>query len=84
MADPNNKIPSNVPGSYYVDYDCIDCDLCRETAPTVFGRDDDLGYSRVQRQPENADEVALAEEALAACPTAAIGKDVTSAVTPAA
>ncbi len=84
MADPNNKIPSNVPGAYYVDLDCIDCHLCRETAPTVFGRDEELGYSRVQRQPEDEHEVALADDALAGCPVDAIGKDVTSVATPAA
>src|ERR1700750_2435941 len=33
MADPANKYPENVSGPYYVDDQCIDCDLCRETAP---------------------------------------------------
>jgi ferredoxin len=75
MADPNKKIPSNVPGTYYVDFECIDCDVCRETAPATFQRDDELGYSRVVRQPSSAVEVSLAEEALRGCPADAIGKD---------
>ncbi len=40
MADPSNKILENVPGRFYVDATCIDCDLCRETAPRNFGRND--------------------------------------------
>jgi len=75
MADPTNKIPSNVPGPYYVGYECVDCNLCPETAPGIFVRDDDLGYSRVARQPASAAEIELAEEALHGCPVEAIGKD---------
>lgn len=33
MADIDEKTPLNVPGKFYVDSSCIDCDLCRETAP---------------------------------------------------
>ena len=33
MADVENKYPENVNGKFYVDDQCIDCDLCRETAP---------------------------------------------------
>ena len=36
MADVANKFPQNVPGRFYVDDQCIDCDLCRETAPANF------------------------------------------------
>jgi len=32
MADVANKYAENVPGKFYVDDQCIDCDLCRETA----------------------------------------------------
>ena len=42
MADIDEKTPLNVPGKFYVDSSCIDCDLCRETAPENFGRDDVL------------------------------------------
>ncbi len=51
MADVANKYPENVAGKYYVDNQCIDCDLCRETAPDNFKRNDDGGYSVVYKQP---------------------------------
>ena len=45
MADIANRYPENVTGSYYVDNQCIDCDLCRETAPASFKRNDfGIGY----------------------------------------
>lgn len=75
MADAANKYPQNVDGAYYVDDQCIDCDLCRETAHANFKRDDDGGHSYLYKQPENDDERALCEEALAGCPVEAIGRD---------
>ena len=51
MADIANKYPDNVPGKYFVDNQCIDCDLCRETAPANFTRNEDGGYSYVFKQP---------------------------------
>jgi len=30
MADNEDKNPENVKGLFYVDSQCIDCDLCRE------------------------------------------------------
>lgn len=56
MADIDEKTPLNVPGKFYVDSSCIDCDLCRETAPENFGRDDDEGVSYVKKQPDNETE----------------------------
>ena len=73
MADRNRKNPENVPGPYYVDDTCIDCDLCRTTAPQFFRRHDDGGYCYVYRQPVTPEETAQAEEGLAACPTDSIG-----------
>jgi ferredoxin len=75
MADRNLKSPENVPGRYYVDNTCIDCDLCRQLAPRSFTRNDDGGYSYVYHQPETAEEVAAAEEARESCPTETIGDD---------
>ena len=75
MADYTKRLPQNVPGRWYVDSNCIDCDLCRETAPTVFRRDDENGNSIVFHQPESEEERRLAEEAMAGCPVEAIGKD---------
>lgn len=73
MADIANKYENNVTGKYYVDYGCIDCDLCRETAPENFTRFDDGGYSYVQKQPATPEEEAQCKEAKEGCPVEAIG-----------
>ena len=75
MADRNRRTPENVPGPYYLDDTCIDCDLCRSTAPDFFRRYDAGGYTYVFRQPSTPEEIALAEEARLACPTESIGND---------
>lgn len=75
MADKNRRAPENVPGPYYVDDTCIDCDLCRSLAPGFFRRQDTGGYTYVHRQPFNPEETALAEEARLSCPTETIGND---------
>lgn len=75
MADKNLKNPENVPGKYYVDSTCIDCDLCRNIAPAFFARHDEGGYSYVFKQPETPEEIAQAEEAKTSCPTETIGND---------
>ena len=73
MADAANKYPENVPGKYFVDNQCIDCDLCRETAPENFKRNEDGGYSYVSKQPASPDEEARCKEAKEGCPVEAIG-----------
>jgi len=75
LADPNDRVEENVMGAYYVDAQCIDCDVCRDTAPDNFTRADDNGYSYVFKQPETEEERTLCEEALTACPVEAIGND---------
>ncbi len=75
MATLSDRLPRNVPGAFYVDAQCIDCDLCRSVAPSLFARDDETGFSFVQQQPANDDEVAQALEALDTCPAGSIGDD---------
>ncbi|MCX7012438.1 MAG: ferredoxin [Candidatus Sumerlaeota bacterium] len=75
MADKNDKLPENVPGKFYVDSTCIDCDACRATAPDNFSRSEENGYSYVSKQPENDEELQLCKDALEACPVEAIGDD---------
>jgi ferredoxin len=75
MANPSDRLPLNVAGPYYVDDSCIDCDLCRSTAPEFFKRDDESGYSIVYRQPLTPAEVELAGDAMSGCPTGSIGND---------
>ncbi|MEZ7956487.1 MAG: ferredoxin [Rubritalea sp.] len=73
MAEIENKYPENIEGKIYVDDQCIDCDLCRETAPENFTRNDDEGYSYVYKQPTTPEQEALCQEAIEGCPVEAIG-----------
>ncbi len=75
MADKTDKVEGNVDGPFYVDSNCIDCDLCRQTAPENFERNEDEGYSYVIKQPENEDEEQACRDALEECPVEAIGDD---------
>jgi len=75
MADSSNKYAENVAGLFYVDDQCIDCDLCRETAPANFARSEEGGHSYVNKQPESPEEEALCKEAMEGCPVEAIGND---------
>src|SRR5437899_11688576 len=53
LADAANNYPENVEGKFYVDDQSIDCDLCHETAPANFRRNDDRAhpYTYTQLQP---------------------------------
>jgi len=75
MAEKNAKLSDNVPGKFYVDDQCIDCDACRATAPDNYARNEEQGYSYVSKQPENEEELNLCQEALEGCPVEAIGDD---------
>ncbi len=73
MANPNKRLDSNVPGKFFVDATCINCDTCRQLAPKTF---EEIGeFSAVFRQPESDDHVHRACQALLACPVGAIGTD---------
>lgn len=75
MADKANRLPDNVPGAWYVDNTCIDCDACRQMAPNNFSRNEEAGYSYVSKQPENEEELKQCQEAKEGCPVEAIGDD---------
>jgi len=79
MADPRDKVLESAGGRFYVDTQCIDCDVCRVTAPANFQRHDEKGYSYVFRQPATPDEEAQCQEAMDCCPVEAIGSDGDSA-----
>jgi glyoxylase-like metal-dependent hydrolase (beta-lactamase superfamily II)/ferredoxin len=71
MAQPALRLDTNVPGDFFVDSSCIDCDACRIFAPAVF---QDAGeQSAVYHQPETETELLAAQRALISCPTASIG-----------
>ena len=71
MAQLALRLPDNVPGDFFVDSSCIDCDACRIFAPSVFAEAGD--QSAVFHQPENERELLEAQRALISCPTASIG-----------
>ncbi|MDH4246994.1 MAG: ferredoxin [Deltaproteobacteria bacterium] len=75
MANRAKKWPQNVPGPYYVDEECIDCNLCSEIAPENFAVNKEEGHDFVHTQPNTEAERKLAEEALQSCPVEAIGRD---------
>jgi len=73
MADRNKRLDSNVPGNFYVDATCINCDTCRQLAPNSF---EEIGeFSAVSRQPERDEHVHQAYQALLACPVGSIGTE---------
>ena len=63
MATAQRSFAENAPGSFFVDDTCIDCDLCRQIAPSTFVECDD--HAIVQRQPESTQDVLRAAMALA-------------------
>lgn len=71
MADPKKRLKTNVDGDFFVDSTCINCDTCRQLAPTVFS--EAAGYSTVSKQPRGIDEERAATRALICCPTGSIG-----------
>ena len=71
MANIARRLPQNVPGNFFVDETCIDCDACRQIAPASFR--DHGNQSSVYHQPETAEEIERTLMALVACPTASIG-----------
>jgi glyoxylase-like metal-dependent hydrolase (beta-lactamase superfamily II)/ferredoxin len=82
MADTKRAYAENAPGEFFVDDTCIDCDLCRQIAPTVFSEEWD--HSIVYHQPQEQAEAHRAAMALVACPTGSIGtrqkRDLSKAV----
>ncbi len=75
MANKDDRYSDNATGKFYVDTQCIDCDVCRVTAPNNFSRQEEKGYSFVQKQPETPEEEDQCKEAMDSCPVEAIGSD---------
>jgi glyoxylase-like metal-dependent hydrolase (beta-lactamase superfamily II)/ferredoxin len=75
MATRDHAVPENVPGAFFVDTTCIDCDTCRQLAPATFGETGDFSY--VKLQPSDSDRRAAVRAQLA-CPTGSIGGATTA------
>ena len=71
MANLSKRLDTNIDGNFFVDSTCIDCDTCRQLAPTTFVENGD--YSAVFHQPKNKTEEFEAYQALIACPVGSIG-----------
>lgn len=75
MANKADRVPDNIPGKFFVDTQCIDCNLCRDTAPNNFKQNEEKGYSFVYKQPKTPEEEQQCQEAMEGCPVEAIGND---------
>ena len=72
VARPAERLLENVPGEFYIDASCIDCETCMVLAPATFAESAaELAF--VHRQPQSAAERDRALMALVSCPTASIG-----------
>src|SRR5687768_5451480 len=71
MASLAKLLPENVPGEFFVDRTCIDCDTCRQLAPQTFGETGEFSFVKQQPADEQATRDAL--HALVSCPTGSIG-----------
>jgi glyoxylase-like metal-dependent hydrolase (beta-lactamase superfamily II) len=71
VANRQQRVPENVPGDFFVDATCIDCDTCRQIAPGVFGQAAQTAF--VHSQPVGTAERRSTLHALLSCPTGSIG-----------
>ncbi|MDR1303101.1 MAG: ferredoxin [Puniceicoccales bacterium] len=74
MASKEDRIEENAPGRFYVDDQCIGCDMCRNLAPDFFGEASE-GGSFVKKQPLLPQDIEICLEAMDSCPAEAIGDD---------
>src|SRR5687768_4438263 len=75
MADLKSRLPENAPGKFYVDAQCIDCQLCQDLAPENFACNEEEEHHVVVCQPRNARELANVIDAMESCPVGSIGDD---------
>lgn len=71
MAKVELRVSENVPGDFFVDSTCIDCDACRQIAPATFGEGPATSF--VRSQPVARSDRRQALHALLSCPTGSIG-----------
>jgi ferredoxin len=67
--------PKSCAGKYYVNCQCLDHDVCRQIAPTLFTRDNYLGGTYVSKQPATEEELRLMKDCIGCCPMQAIRDD---------
>jgi ferredoxin len=72
-VEETKAFPENVPGLFYVDENCTECDVCTGEAPNFFVIEN--GHAHVFAQPTNEKELAECYAALVGCPAGAIHKN---------
>ncbi len=75
MASYTDKNEFNATGKYYVDTQCIACEVCLKEAPTFFSMNDNFVCAFVSKQPQNKHDIGLCETVLELCPVEAIGNN---------
>ena len=74
MADITQRYDDNIPGSFYVDMECIACDTCKGVSPKHFKLTEDYSHAIVFQQPTTQDDIQACIDAIDACPVDAIGQ----------
>ncbi len=72
---PGAKLRENVSGKYYVTDQCNACGLCKSVADPLFDFNNEGTYYFVVRQPVNAAEQEMMDEAIAFCTANALWWD---------
>ena len=62
MTNFNKRVPENVPGEFFVDSTCMDCNTCRQFAPATFGETSAYAFVHAQPQTTEATRQALLAE----------------------
>lgn len=75
MANIQARWEDNAPGKYYVDQNCIICNICMELAPRNFAESAAGDHHVVCKQPDSMEEEEQIREAMEQCPVDAVGDD---------
>jgi ferredoxin len=71
-SEDSKKLPENVPGKYYTTDDCDGCAYCAAVAPDNFEFHKPTNTYYVGKQPVDAEEEQLVQDAMEDCPLDAI------------
>lgn len=75
MADKSMTWEDNVPGSWYVDKNCILCGVCIDVAPNNFKEAESSDHAFIVKQPSGDEEISACKDAMDQCPVEAIGNN---------
>jgi len=75
MALAPRRHPEGARGDWFIDDRCIGCGASTSIAPDLIGTTSDGGQFVFVRQPVNAGDIVLAQQAAEVCPTRSIGTE---------